>query len=194
MEYNSTTRSLIAWSAIATIVAGIIHLIIIPEHWSHAPAHGLFFLIVGVLQIGWGIAIWRKPSAKVYNIGAIMAGWLIVLYVLTRIFPAPFGHGPEAVAWIDIACKFCEALGMFTLAVLVFQGTLIHSARPLAWRAIVVIVLLSFVSGFATYGIARAAEPLFPALAGTEHQDDHEHEEETEHHHDDGAPTEEHDH
>jgi hypothetical protein len=192
METNASTKNLTAWSAIATIVAGIIHLIIIPEHWEHAPAHGLFFLIVGVFQIVWGVAIWRTPSARVYNIGAIMAGWLIVLYVLTRLLPAPFGHGPEEVAWIDIVCKFCEALGMFTLAVLIFQGTLIHSARPLAWRAIVVIVLLSFVSGFATYGIARAAEPLFPALAGMEHHDDHQ--EETDQHHDEGEPTEDHDH
>ena len=193
MELNSTTKSLIAWSAIATIVAGVIHLVIIPEHWEHAPAHGIFFLVVGIVQIVWGIAIWRKPSAKVYNIGAIMAGWLIVLYVLTRIFPAPFGHGgPEEVAWIDIACKFCEALGMFTLAILIFQGTLIHSNRPLAWRAITVIVLLSFVSGFATYSLARAAEPFFPALGSTEHHD--EHQEEPNHHHEEGTPTGEHDH
>ena len=63
MELNSTTKSLIAWSTIATIVAGVIHLVIIPEHWEHAPAHGIFFLVVGIVQIVWGIAIWRKPSA-----------------------------------------------------------------------------------------------------------------------------------
>lgn len=34
-----------------TALAGIIHLWIIPEHWEHAPAHGLFFLGVGIAQI-----------------------------------------------------------------------------------------------------------------------------------------------
>jgi hypothetical protein len=192
MESNTNTKKLIEWSAAATVLAGVIHLVIIPEHWEHAPAHGLFFLIVGIFQIVWGVAVWRKPSTRLYYIGVVMAGWLIVLYVLTRLYPAPFGHGPEAVAWIDIACKFCEALGMFTLAILIFQGVVIQSGRPLAWRAMAVVVLLAFTSGFATYGVARAAEPLFPTLAGEEHHDDHE--EETDHHHDEGTPTEEHDH
>lgn len=193
METQANTGNLIAWSAGATILAGIIHLVIVPEHWEHAPAHGLFFLIVGILQIVWGVTIWRRPSMQVYYVGAVMAGGLIVLYVLTRIFPAPFGHGPEAVAWIDIVCKFCEAIGMFTLGLLIFQGMMIRSGRPFSWRAIVIVLLLAFAGGFATYGIARAAEPLFPSLAGEEHHDDHEHEEDAENPLDDGAPTEEQD-
>jgi hypothetical protein len=193
MEMSANTKNLIAWSAAATILAGVIHLIIVPEHWGHAPAHGVFFLIVGVLQVVWGAAIWRNPTTRLYYIGAVTAGGLIVLYVLTRIFPAPFGHGPEAVAWIDIVCKLCEALGMFTVAILIFQGIALHSGRAPAWRAVVAIVLLAAASGFATYGIARAAEPLFPALAGAEHTDDHEHEGDSDHQHDEGTPTDEHD-
>lgn len=62
MEQQSHSKRLVAGSALAAILAGVIHLAIIPEHWSHAPAHGLFFLSVGILQIGWGVIVWRNPS------------------------------------------------------------------------------------------------------------------------------------
>lgn len=195
MEKSAFQKNLITWSALATILAGVIHLVIIPEHWAHAPAHGLFFLLVGILQIGWGIAVWRKPSTDLYYVGVVMAGWLIVLYALTRLFPAPFGHGPEAIAVIDIACKLCEGLGMVTLAILIFQGLLLNNGRRKAWRAMGLIVLLSFVTAFTTYSAAIAAEPLLPSLSGQAEENHHnEGATETEDHpHDESTPTPEHD-
>jgi uncharacterized membrane protein HdeD (DUF308 family) len=192
MEQNALTKNLIAWSAIATIAAGVIHLVIIPEHLEHAPAHGLFFLIVGILQIVWGVLVWRKPSTELYYIGVVMAGWLIALYALTRVFPAPFGHGPESVQVIDIICKVCEGLGMFTLATLIFQGILINSNRKAAWRTMAWIVLLSLIVAGTTYSAAIAAEPIFPGLS-IPSEEHHEHEE-SEDHHEEATPPAEHDH
>ena len=198
MSEDVLTKRLIAWSALTTVLAGVIHLVIIPEHWVHARAHGLFFLIVGVLQIVWGIAVWWKPSTRLYYIGVILAGWLIVLYAITRWLPAPFGHGPESIAAIDIACKLCEGLGMFTLGILIFQGIVLDAGRTAAWRGIAVILLLSVLAGFVTYGAARAAEPIFPSLS-TSVEVDHRHGEGVptpldEHHHEEGTPASEHDH
>ena len=195
MQQTTQTKNLIAWSAIATIAAGIIHLVIIPDHWVHAPAHGLFFLIIGILQIVWGVAVWRNPSERLYFIGVVMAGWLIVLYALTRALPAPFGHGPEGISTIDLACKLCEALGMVTLAILIYQGAVMQSGKSLAWRAVTVIVVLSIISAFAAYGLARAAEPLFPSLAVAEQHEEHDdmeqHEEHEEEHSDEHGGHEE---
>jgi len=174
MEQHPLSKNLVALSALTTILAGVIHFLIIPEHWSHAPAHGLFFLSVGILQVVWGVVVWRKPSLRLYYIGAIMSGWLIVLYVLTRLFPAPFGHGPESIRAIDITCKACEAFGMIMLTVLIFQGLTLHANSRMAWRTVMLIVLFSLVSGFVTYGTAGAAEPLLPGLSA--HVDEHHHE------------------
>lgn len=179
-----------------TVLAGIIHIWIVPQHWEHAPAHGLLFLIVGIVQIIWGIAVWRQPSTRLYYVGVLMAGWLIVLYVITRLLPAPFGHGgPEAMDTIGLICKLCEVLGMFSLVVLIFQGLTLKAGRFIAWRAVALIMLLSFISGFATYGIALAAEPVFPKLSSA--ADEHHHDEsepatEENHHHDED--TTDHDH
>lgn len=179
-----------------TVLAGIIHIWIVPQHWEHAPAHGLLFLMVGIVQILWGIAIWREPSTRLYYVGVLMAGWLIVLYAITRWLPAPFGHGgPEAIDTIGLVCKLCEVLGMFSLVVLIFQGLVLKAGRFIAWRAVAVILLLSFISGFATYGVALAAEPVFPQLSSPSkehHHDESETTTEENHHHDED--TEDHDH
>lgn len=184
MERNTPTKALILLSAIMTILAGIIHLVLVSAHMEHAPAHGLFFLLVGIAQIIWGVMVWRQPSLKLYYIGALTAGWLIILYGVTRLLPAPFSHGPEAIETIDIVCKLCEALGMISLLILIFQGLLFHGGRFNAWRAIAVILFVSVLAGFVTYGIARAAEPILPWLAGPAE----------EHHHDESAPLPEEEH
>lgn len=184
MGKDQLTKNLVASSALMTVLAGIIHLWIIPEHWAHAPAHGLFFLLVGIVQVVWGIAVWRNHSTRLYYIGVIMAGWLIVLYGITRWLPAPFGHGPESIRMIDVACKLCEGLGMITLAILTFQGLILDAGRMFAQRAIVLVVLFSIIAGFFTYGLARAAEPIFPSLSAPAEA----------HHLDEGTPAQDHDH
>jgi hypothetical protein len=194
MEQNTFTKNLITGSAAMTVLAGIIHIWIFPQHWEHAPAHGLLFLIVGIVQILWGIAVWKQPSTRLYYVGVLMAGWLIVLYAITRLLPAPFGHGgPEAMDTIGLVCKLCEILGMFSLIVLIFQGLAFKAGRFIAWRAVALILLLSFISGFVTYGLALAAEPVFPQLSSP--AEEHHHEEgEEEHHHDEDPSTTDHDH
>jgi len=195
MEQNALTKNLIAWSAVATILAGVIHLWIVPEHLEHAPAHGILFLIVGIAQIIWGIAVWRRPSIKLYYVGVLMAGWLIVLYGITRWLPAPFGHGPESIQTIDLICKFCEGLAMVSLAILIFQGAVFNAGRKMAWRAMGLIILVSFIAAFTTYSAAIAAEPLLPSLSGQAEENHHnEGATETEDHpHDESTPTPEHD-
>ena len=186
MARNTPSKALILLSAIMTILAGIIHLVLVSAHMEHAPAHGLFFLFVGIAQIIWGVKVWRQPSLKLYYIGAITAGWLIILYAVTRLLPAPFSHTPEAIETIDMVCKFCEALGMLSLLILIFQGLLLHAGRLHAWRAISLILVVSILAGFVTYGIARATEPILPWLAAPAEG----------HHHDESIPLpgEEHEH
>jgi hypothetical protein len=183
MDENKSTKILIAISAVMTALAGTIHLWLAPIHWFHSPAHGIFFLVVGVAQVLWSIFVWREPSFRLYVVGAVMSGWLIVLYGITRWLPAPSHHGPEAMGWIDLTCKACEALGMIILLILVFQGLVLTSGRSAARRTIGRIVVFSFIAGFVTYSLARAAEPIFPDwVPPTEVQ--HAHDEDVPHDHD----------
>lgn len=173
MGLNKSTKILISISALMSALAGIIHLWIAPIHWFHSPGHGAFFLTVGVAQVLWANLVWRQPASRLYYIGAIMSGWLIALYVITRWLPSPFGHGPEAVDMIGLACKLFESLAMATLAILIFQGLAHKDGRGAAWHTLVLILLFSIVAGFSTYTVGRALEPLLPGLSApeTEHPD-----------------------
>jgi hypothetical protein len=168
MKQNTLTKSLIAVSALMTILAGIIHLWVVPEHLEHAPAHGIFFLIAGIAQIVWGIVVWRRPSEALYAIGVLMAGWLIVLYIITRLFPPPFSDGwPEIVDLIGLVCELFEAVGMFALLILIFQRQALKAGYFIALRTTTLILLLSLLFGLVTYRAARAAEPFIPWLSST---------------------------
>jgi hypothetical protein len=36
---------------IAIAIAGLIHLVLAPAHYAHAPAHGVFFALAGMAEI-----------------------------------------------------------------------------------------------------------------------------------------------
>jgi hypothetical protein len=170
------------------ILAGIIHLVIMPKHWDHAPAHGLFFGLVGLLQIGWGIAFWQRPSSTLYYAGFLLAGGLISLWVITRLWTAPFHAGPEPVDLAGVVCKLAELLALFSLAALAFTATAVGETKRLVAASLGLLLALSIVAGVGTYGVAIAAEPLFPGLmAGHEHDDDHAHSQDTSYDHEHNA-------
>lgn len=61
MEQNQLTKNLVASSALMTVLAGVIHLVIVPENWAHAP-HMVYFSywwgsskLYGALQSGGGL-------------------------------------------------------------------------------------------------------------------------------------------
>lgn len=163
------------WTKAATafiVLAGVVHLVVTPIHWAHAPAHGLFFAVVGVLEIAWGVAFWRRPSPALYAVGWVLAGSLVVLWIVTRLWAAPFHGVPEPVDLGGVVCKLAEVLGVVSLVALTVTGASAE-AKGNVWRTMAVLLALSVVVGLATYGVGRAVEPLFPALAAShEHAHD----------------------
>ncbi len=189
MNQSLSAQRLETWAALLIALAGVIHLVIVPQHWAHAPAHGSFFTLVGIAEIAWGTTVWRRPSATLYHIGGVGVGGLVVLWGITRLLPAPYGHGPEPVETFGIVCKVSEGLGMAVLAILVFQATASRTGRFAAWRAVSLLVIAALVAGFLTYGVARAAEPMLPWLgAPAEQHHEHESPPEPEHMHDSAIP------
>ena len=196
MKVSLSSYRLDRSAAVLFARAGAIHLVIAPEHWAHAQAHGLFFAMVGVAELAWGLAVWIWPSTTLYRIGLVVASGLVVLWMLTRSLSVPFGHESEPTDAFAIMCKLSEALGAVTLCVLIFHHTIFSAGRQAAWRIVVLLILVSLGAGLMTYGLARAAEPLLPGLQASAEQDHH-HESLSGSTHGDEhaiAPTPEHDH
>ncbi len=150
-------------------IAGLIHLLMAPEHYGHAPAHGLFFVVVGILEILWAFLYWRRPTPRLYYLGIALAGGLLVLWGITRILPAPFESTSAPVDASGLVCKLCELAGAAALVTLVIQGQVEGFRNTAAARTIGFALLIALMSGLFLYGIGLAAEPLFPTLAGSGH-------------------------
>jgi hypothetical protein len=177
----------------AVAAAGVIHLIVAPQHYAHAPAHGIFFVVVGLAEIAWAIIFLGQPTQRVYYTGLLLTGGLLVLWAVTRIIPAPFHGHAEAVDLGGIVCKISELVGLAALLLVAAQGGIAGLSKQAFVRLAAVAVILSLAAGALSYGIGRAAEPLFPSLFGEsaehhhedgedhEHGEEHEHEEEHEH-------------
>jgi hypothetical protein len=160
-------------SVLAMTLAGALHLLVVREHWAHAPAHGLFFLVAGLFQIGWSIAFLRSDSEALRRLGFLGSVVLVLLWVLTRLAPAPFGHGPEEVDVAGVATKVCEVACAAALGLLIAAGAATQPRRA-AWRPLVGLAIAAFLLTALTYGVARAAEPILPGLSA-EAAEQHEH-------------------
>lgn len=158
---------MLAGSTIAMAIAGLFHLWIVPERWDHAPAHGIFFLFAGSAQLVWAVAFWRKPIVRLYFIGFALAGWLIVLWALTRVLPAPFTNVPEEIRLVDLTVKLFESVSLSCLAYLIYQGFMADAGGSIAWRTLLLVVVTALLAAFLTYNLARALEPVLPLLHGS---------------------------
>jgi hypothetical protein len=167
-------------AALSLLIAGVIHLAILPHHWAHTPAHGIFMGIIGVAEITWGVAFWLKPSSRLAMVGVVIAIGCITLWGITRLLPAPYGHGPEEVDASGIITKTLESITTLSLIGTIYTLTSPKIGRRVG-RTVLVVIVLAIFSGFGLYGAARASEPLFPQLMASEIQEHEEAEKGQEH-------------
>ncbi len=160
-------------ASFAIAFAGLIHLVLVPEHYAHAPAQGIFFAVAGIVEIVWAILFLRKPTENMYYIGVALAGGLIVLWGVTRVLPEPFAHEIGEIDLGGIVCKVSEMVGVVALLMLAAQGKIAGIIKRSFGRLLSEALLVSFFVAFLAYVAGHEFEPLMPFLAG-------EHEEQTE--------------
>jgi len=136
--------------------AGLMHLMIVPEHAEHAPAHAWFFGVSGIVQIAWGAVGWRRTRPALDVAGMALAGSLIALWSVTRIYPAPFSTYPEEVDGAGVISKVLEAGVFLALAVAV--------VREGGRRWVVAGAFLSMIAAAGFYAGGRLAGPWLPSL------------------------------
>lgn len=92
-----------------SVGAGVMHVLLAPDHLDVGIEHAGFFVVAGLSQIGFGIIFMLKPSRIMSVIGIIGNGGNIILYFVTRIkdFPIPFA-APEGIDAIGIIAKIIE--------------------------------------------------------------------------------------
>ncbi len=121
-----------------SISGGFIHASLILEHFREWIGYGLFFFVVSIAQIVYGIIILtdlktnrnplkNKSSWRIFYLAGITGNLIIiVIYIITRTVGIPF-FGPEAgiieaISPIDIFSKIVEILTVIFLAMLMKES------------------------------------------------------------------------
>lgn len=138
---NTNTRYLMYATAALSILAGLIHGLVTPEHFEEWWGYGLFFFVAAFAQVAYGVLLLLRPWAHdetggerndpetdrrevTYYIAGIAGNLAIIaLWVVTRTAGIPF-FGPHAgeveeVTWISLASKATEAALIVCLIVLI---------------------------------------------------------------------------
>jgi hypothetical protein len=146
--------------------AGVIHIYLAPQHFAHASAHGILFAVSGVAELVWAYLFLREPSERMYNLGIMLAGGLIILWAITRVLPAPFEHEVGVVDLGGILCKFSELAGLVALVSLASLGRIAGLAKRSFARLLSEALIISMFIGVGAYVAGHEFEPLMPFLEG----------------------------
>ena len=128
---QSDEKALASVAAALSIIAGYIHLVVMPEHFKEWWGYGIFFLIVAIAQMLYGGALLIRPRHSLLVAGIIGNLALIALWAWTRTIGIPLigpGAGErEAVASIDLVSKAVELALVLSLVALM-RGQ--HASAP----------------------------------------------------------------
>ena len=153
-----------ALAAGLSVGAAAIHNAVIPEHLAEDPLIGLAFVVMTVLQLGWGLVYLAVPRAAIAVIGLLVNDGMVALWTWTRILGLPFGpetNRPEPVAFIDLTATFLEVALIVLLAVRLAPQARRLLARPLRFGDAAIatgfgVILIATVSGVAITGFGAA--------------------------------------
>lgn len=115
-----------AVAAALSLIAGLIHLWVMPEHFTEWWGYGAFFLVCAVAQgLYAALLLSRRPGQVLLLSGIIGNLAVVILYVATRTAGIPF-FGPHAweveeVSVIDAAATTAE-LALIVVLVSLLQG------------------------------------------------------------------------
>jgi hypothetical protein len=116
------SRGVLYTVASLSLIAGLIHLWVMPEHFQEWWGYGTFFLVAAVAQVAYVPLLLRWPSRSVLVLGIVGNSAIVLLYLLTRGVGIPL-FGPEAgeieeVGIIDVCATSSEAAIVVALGAL----------------------------------------------------------------------------
>lgn len=121
---ESPSFTFVRWTtATLAIAAGVIHLAQIGPHNDEDPLFGIFFLVVGVLQLAGGAYLLYPFGAKRLRLAVAwfgVAGSLatIAIWAISRTLGLPFGAEPGAAETVGLADAAADLFELFTALLL----------------------------------------------------------------------------
>lgn len=104
--------------AVLCLVAAAVHCYVVPEHLHEYMPAGIFFIVVTLVQVGVGAALFaRRPGRWAYRAAIGLFAGLLAVWALSRTVGMPMGDGweIEPVGWLDLLSRVVE-LGAAAMA------------------------------------------------------------------------------
>lgn len=119
-------RGLLYAVAALSLIAGLVHLWVMPEHFEEWWGYGTFFLVAAVAQVVYVPLLLRWPNRTMLLLGIAGNSAIVLLYLFTRVVGIPL-LGPEAgevegIGIIDVCATSSEAAIVVALGALVLLG------------------------------------------------------------------------
>jgi hypothetical protein len=164
----------VGWGVGLMLVAGIIHIVLLPLHIEEARGSGLYMGILGAAQVMWAVLQALRPTRRWAWIGLMaLAVQPIAVYAITRVWRQPFSDAAEGVDLMGVLTKTFELAAIPALAhYLALTRPVGMSAGRAVAMPVATAIVVGLLLGGALYGAGLAAEDLVPALAegeGGEH-------------------------
>jgi hypothetical protein len=132
---DGTVGRYLHWILVAfSLGAGVIHFAVSGGHFDVGWAHGMFFAVVGWLQISWAVAIMVRPTRQLLALAALGNTVVIATWAMSRLWGVPVGPDawtPEPVSLADALATGLEVgIVAISLAVLARPALAQQSVRP----------------------------------------------------------------
>jgi hypothetical protein len=114
--------------AALSIVAGFIHAAVAAPHFGELWLFGSFFVALALFQLGWGIAVYERPSASVYRLGLRASVAVIAVWVASRTVGLPLGPEAGSAETIGPLDPIASAI---EVAIALLCAALLRRGRPL---------------------------------------------------------------
>lgn len=104
-------------AAVTSVLAGLIHYAVVPEHRAEWWMFAVFFTLLGIFEIVWAVAIWAAPTRGLLLLGVLVNVATLILWAVTRTAGLPFGPEPgepEAIGIADAVCVVAELVTVGT--------------------------------------------------------------------------------
>ncbi len=107
------------WTGLVVIclaLAGWVHLDIVPFHFSHMPAHGIFFATLGLTQLIFiPFFLFLPQNQPIHWLGFTLTGGMVILWGFTQLGVTPFTRAAEPMDTATIISKLAESIGCIAL-------------------------------------------------------------------------------
>jgi hypothetical protein len=114
----------LAAAVFGSVIAAVIHVAVIPEHFEESFWYGAFFVVTAALQLGYATLLANRSNRTLLRAGIAGNGSVVLVWAYTRLIGVPLGPGRgeiESVGVLDILATSAELLIVLGCAQVLFS-------------------------------------------------------------------------